>query len=357
MCVSGSVIGPGGLTAAICLCACLPDLESINGERILYEHSAVVRPCAGTVAYLDRVVSFLERELGVVAPARLRYSWLIDDEEISLPAGLTPKSENWTVGRHTTTSSPALVHEVVHLVAANKAAAFFSEGLAVTYDLLQPNGIGPRYVLDGHQFDPRRTMAASDSLEVAYAEAGFFVSFLLTRHGPEKFSAFYTRLPQSATMGTIRAAFRSAYGAELDDEVEDFMAGPPMCEAHHFAVQLEDCSAPLLRPDGPTWAISGAMSCDSPDVVGGVGSNGGWASFRQLTLEIETAGAYRLESAGDLDVWVRFGPCFGCVWDEQDVWFPLGQNRSMDLAAGKYFLRISGESERTPNITVVLGPA
>lgn len=338
------------------LSGCLPDLESIHGERILYEHSASAQMCNGTVAYLDRAIPFLERQLGVTAPAQLRYSWLIDSDEISLPSAFTAGTLNWTIGGHTSSYEPALLHEVVHLVAASETAPFFGEGVAVAYDSLQPPGYGTRY-RQNIDFDPRRTMAALSPLQVDYAHAGLFVMFLLTRHGPAKFRAFYTRLPHPATMTTIRTAFSSAYGADLDDEVEAFMAGPPRCESDHFMVELSDCSAPLIEPYKGSWSASGRLACDSPTVVGGTTPTFGYTSFRQFTLEIEAAGTYELKSNGNPDVWVRFGPCFGCVWDERDVWFRMGETRAVDLEAGKHFLRISGDSAQTPSINVILKPA
>jgi hypothetical protein len=342
------------LFLAACLGGCLPELDTVQGERLVYEHSTSAHPCAGTVAYLDRVVAFLEDQIGIVAPEQIRYSWLIDRSAYPPPA-FVPNLIDWVIGSHAISNSPAQVHEVVHLVAGQHSAPFFSEGLAVTYDLLQPNGIGPRY-WDMIDFDPRRTMAASASRDVEYIEAGFFVTYLLTRHGPEKFRAFYTRIPPPYTMSQIRAAFRSAYGAELDDDVETFMTEPPACEAGNFTVQLDDCSAPLHGWKGDKWSVTGTLDCESIDVVGGVGPSGGWSSFRQFTLDVPTAGEYVLETTGDENVWIRLGPCFGCVWDDRNIWFEQGESRVVELVAGKHYLRISGDSDETPTISVVLRP-
>ena len=335
--------------------ACLPELDSAQGERVLYEHSESAQPCAGNVAYLDRVVISLEQQLGVTAPRHLRYSWLIDDT--ALPPGVfRPGTVDWAVGGHAISHAPALVHEVVHLVAARTTAPFFREGLAVTFDLLQPNGTGPRY-REKMDFDPRRTMAALNYTDVEYIEAGFFVSFLLTRHGPEKFRSFYTRIPPPYSMALIRSAFRSAYTLDLDDEVELFMSGPPPCEVGYFPVQLSDCSAPLQAWQDGAWRLSEVLDCESPEVVGGTWGERSAASFHQHTLEVEAPGMYVLETSGDEDVWIRFGRCFGCVWEDSDYWFRQGEKHLIDLSVGKYFLRVSGDSDRSPRINVVLKPA
>ncbi len=321
---------------------------------MLYEYSEVARPCAGNVDYLDRVVVFTEQQLNVTAPMRLRYSWLIDDDTM-LPALFEPETADWAVGAHAISNSPALVHEIVHLVSGRGTAPFFREGLAVAYGVLPPNGIAQRYWSD-ITFDPRRTMASSTSEEVEYGEAGLFVSFLLTRHGPAKFRSFTTRILRPYSMAHIRSAFRSAYSVDLDDEVEIFMAGPPPCGTDSFTIQVDDCSAPLLGWENGKLTVSDSLNCESDGVVGGIGPTFGYASFRQFTFEISVPGLYELETSGDDDVWIRWGPCFGCVWDDPNSWLRQGEARNLELAAGTYYVRLSGDSSRSPVSEVVLRP-
>lgn len=346
----------------MCIGGCLPELETVSGQRITYEYSATAQPCAGTVAYLDRVIIFLEKQLNISAPESLRYSWLIDDAAVA-PSVFKPNAVDWVVGGHAISSHPALTHELVHLVAGGAAPPFFREGLATAYDMLQTNGVGERY-RDHIDFDPRDTMNAASYRDVNYAEAGLFVSFLLTRHGPDKFRAFYTRILFPYTMASIRAAFRSVFGVDLDDEAEVFMSGPPDCEPHYFSLQLDDCSAPLQGWKDGKWSTAEPFDCSMPGVIGGMRPSGRGTRFRQFTLEVKTPGRYLLdvtgdpqESIGSEDAWVRLGPCFGCVWDDPNELLRPGEGRSLDLGVGKYYLRVSDDSEDASPVEVVLSPA
>jgi hypothetical protein len=345
--------------SSMCIGACLPEFETVSGTRILYEYSETAQPCAGTVSYLDRVVYFLEGQLAVSAPRSLRYSWLIDDEAVP-PSIFKPGAVDWVVGRHAISSRPALVHEIVHLVTGNAAPPFFREGLATAYDPLQTNGVGERY-RDSIDFDPRDTMSALNYLDVDYAEAGLFVSFLLTRYGPERFQSFYTRIPSPSSMASIRLAFRSVYGVELDAEAEIFMAGPPDCEPDYFSLQVDDCSAPLQDWENGQWSTVDVLDCEMLEVVGGIRPSQGETSFRQFTLEVATPGDYLIEATGDPletveteDVMIRLGPCFGCVWDDPNELLRLGEARTLNLQVGKHYLRVSGNSARAPLVRVVL---
>lgn len=104
--------------------------------------------------------------------------------------------------------------------------------------------------------------------------------------------------------------------------------------------------------------MSAPLDCGSLDVVGGTSEDYSYSSFRQYTLEVEVPGAYILEtSGGDKKMWVRIGPCFGCVWDDHDNFFQLGETKPLELEAGKYYLRVSGDSSASPDLTITLRPA
>lgn len=325
--------------------ACLPDLVMQHGERVRYEHEADFQPCAGNVPYLDRLIRHLEQQLQISGPDNVRYSWITRDDY--LPERFSPRSVDWVVGGHAFSSDPASVHEVVHLVSPG-TTPFFREGLATAYSAL---GDGLRYT-DAVDLDPRRTMTAKGSGGVDYPVAAFFVAFLVTRHGPAKFREFYGFIPQPPTMAGIRTAFRRAIGAELDDEVEVFMAGPPQCRPGDYSMVPEDCSAPLHAWRGGVWEIEERLDCDMSTVVGGVGPSFAYMSYQQFTLDVSEAGAYEIETAGDSNVWFDIGRCFGCLWDDPHVALEQDERLRVTLARGRHFVRALSPEGSEPAISI-----
>jgi len=90
------------------------------------------------------------------------------------------------------------------------------------------DGIGPRYALSvgaGEPLaDPRLELdAGTDDLD--YGLAGSFVTFLLSRHGPDKFIIFSQRLDAGSTVDSIRSTFKIVYNLDFDEEAELFMVG------------------------------------------------------------------------------------------------------------------------------------
>lgn len=330
-----------GLSSAM---SCIPEFEKIPREEILYEYQATLEPCSGNVAFFDRAVRFLVAQLGVSTPDKLRYTW-IDHVEMSRYPVYDPPAGGWTVGSHAFADRPELIHEVVHLIAAQATVPFFREGLAVALDPLSASGIGLRYQA-GQLSDPRATMdATTDALDLAHA--AFFVTFLLVRHGADKFRTFYSRLSVGSSMSRIRAVFRAAYGLELDAEVEVYMQGSLPCDADSFPLQLTDCSAPTQDWRGQEWSFETTLACESPNFVGGLGPDRSWWGYEQITLDVAESGNYVLAAVGDPGTNILFGPCFGCPWEFRDILMEHGDVRDLSLPAGKYYLRISAKSDRT----------
>lgn len=329
--------------------ACLPELEQTQGEHLLYEHPGDMQACAGTAEWMDRMVPFLEGQLSVTAPAAVRYTWIGFDNRLDYPLD----RRGATIGGHVYGQSPDLTHEMVHLVATAGAARFFEEGLAVAHDFLG-GPTGSRYPSpDG--LDPRPTMTAKASQEVDYRAAGLFVAFLLVRHGPERFRNFRRSILWPRSMPHIEARFREAYGLELDAEVETFMRGDWDCPSNHFNLQLVECGAPTVEWNA-AWRFEDVLDCDAPGVVGGYKADYAWPSFRTVTLELPVTGRFELGVFGDPGVTMRFGPCFGCVWEIDDQVLEASGHRTLDLPAGRYYVRVMGKSDASPNFTVTLTP-
>jgi hypothetical protein len=337
--------------------ACLQEYEQVQGDRVLYEYSEELHPCAGTARYVDRLVPFLERQLAIEAPEFLRFSWITASDHWT-PVGVVAGGQT-AVGQHAWSGEPVNVHELTHAITGSMPARFFTEGVAVAVDTIG-EGLAPRYSVSDDDlarpiWDPRATMTASDSDSVNYATAGVFVTYLLVQHGPERFHAFYRGLGGPATMSWLRDQFRRAYGLELDDEIDTFLAGIPACEADIHPLPLPECSGPAVAWRSESlWEHEVSMACDDPGVVGGFGPDFVWPSFHALTLEVPAHGYYVL-SLDNMDVTARFGPCFGCPWQPQDVFLERDMSqRTMLLEPGTYYLRVNSKSDESPTVMVRL---
>jgi len=332
---------------ALLLAGCLPEYERIQGEHLLYEYPQGFHVCAGTVPYIDGLVPFLAQRLAFTAPEHMRFTW-------------SPDGGSVVVGNHVQSAEPTNVHELTHGVTGGMPARFFAEGVAVAMDSRQDT-LAPRYPdsqedLKKPIWDPRATMTASDSEDVNYVTAAAFVEFLLVRNGPEAFHEFYRGLGGPPTMAWIADRFRRAYGTELEDEVELFLAGIPACDANAYSLPEPECSGPRLA-----WTSDRLLehplsfSCDAPGVVGGIEPGGyAWPSFYPATVVVEERGLYTV-GVNSADVSLRFGPCFGCPWDRKDVLVSPGEfQRTLELDPGVYYLRLGSTSDEAHELVVSL---
>lgn len=335
----------------------MPEFEQAQGDRILYEHSNELRPCAGNSRFLDATVVAYETTLGVRAPSPLRYSWLSEADIVSWPPGRGTSVGGQAIGLRAWAREPADVHEVAHLVAGGgNTAPFFHEGLADA--LAYMTGRRGLLYLEGWSLDPRPNMTATSPQEVDYMLAGLFVNFLLTRHGSAKFMQFYRSLVWPFTMPRICATFAEAFSVDLNEEVEVFMSGStPSCDELVFSPTPIECAgANIPWIDGHTWGVQADMSCDAPDVVGGDGEDGTRWRWRDVTVDVPLAGTYQLSIVAPAYVWVRFGPCFTCPRSAfaTVVSGPDGdQEPEVRLEPGTYYARIIADSGE-PHVELTL---
>lgn len=353
--MSRAVLGIAPL--AMLLPGCLPELEQHRGEHVLFEHSAALEVCAGTVEYLDGLIPFLSEQIGVRTPEQIRYSWLTQSDRDQL-LGSKPFEESGglAVGYHAMSfSEPVIVHEVVHaIMGLDVTASFFQEGLAVVYDALAR---GQRiYEIDGSRPDPRPAMTSSTDQAADYAVAGSFVYFLIARHGPARFAEFYSGLNAPYTLTRIGAAFRRVYGIELDDEVELFMSGARPCDGEYFELLAARCVAPVQPWAGDVWTFADVLSCDALGVVGGKGNAWEVPAFRVTTLEVTETGYYDIDVVTDGALSVYIGACFGCPWRAfggllyDPPW-------TLWLAAGRYHVHVDGDPDEAARFIVTVRAA
>lgn len=240
-------------------------------------------------------------------------------------------------------------------------AKFFTEGIAEAMQLGSGPDVNNRYVYGDDDlldpvWDPWATLTASRSDDVNYATAAVFVMFLLSRHGPERFHAFYRGLGGPPTVGWLRSQFRAAYGVELDDEIALFRAGIPTCGPDSHPVLLPECSQPRVEwKDERLWEHSVSMACDDPSVVGGIGPDHVWESFSGVTLEVPQGGYHVVSFDNREAATVKFGACFGCPWELRDLLLEgFMSQKTLILEPGTYYVRINAQSDEAPEVTVKL---
>lgn len=352
----------GGLVAlSLTLAACTSPIDALldemvawHGEYVTYHANPSAEVCAGTPWHVDGFAPFVARELGISAPTGTHYLWL-NPEQLDRISDCTPLGcayDEFAIAR-----PPSLVHEVVHVVTRDSGMnrwEFFTEGIAWAYD-----APSPRYVVSLNPEeplpDPRPMMLLDDPSDIHYGIAGSFVTLLLARHGPGPFVEFARQLPESRTIADLEATFRRVYGSELAVEVDLFMHGST-CTDDMFDVVPYDCAMPEVAwIDGRQWLYTNVMDCSSGDVVGGVDDEV-WPSARSVTMDVPASGAHQLSLESDGEVRVEIGPCFGCPWQPRYHVLTPGDTFTVDLEAGPHYVRMVGQSDESPTLTLAVQP-
>lgn len=342
------------------LAGCGAELDVWTGAHVDYLSSTSLTACQGTRGYVDNFVPFLSSELGIEKPGRLQYQWLDEDDFSDAPcrdtiSGCARKSTAYA-------KKPALLHELTHTVTSSAGMnghLFFTEGLAVTYDPWLGDGLGPRYTVSVRPEDPLpdpriEIDASADDLD--YALAGSFVSFLLSRHGPQKFVSLSQQLGEDTDLSAIGASFKDIYGLDFDAEVEVFRAGVPCGDSPH-AVRVYDCAAPEVAWDNNVWSIAAGMDCSDDAVVGEDGADPATPRIHSVTFQIPVTGQYTLSVEASEGTAVQTGPCFGCPWVPGEVGIAASGTVTAEFAAGSHYLRIRSEASDSSTVRAALRPA
>jgi len=327
------------------LVSCESQLSVEVGEVVTYKHSPQRTPCGGTLAYLDAYSRYAAEQLAVsnVEKHSITYHWITPDIDITDVADIADSGCETRQGGQIFCSIPHVTHELVHAVAQQLTIppnTFFAEGLAITLES-DLRGKYPR-LTTGNSF-----VSESDILEILtdkiagedlYFLGASFVSHLIYHHGMESFRDFYERLNWCSSKAKIRSTFLEVYGQSLESAIDEMfqLSGAEQCETGNFPIIPFECGAPEVESKlDKAWHLSGTLRCSDPTVVGGGGD-----AFRNWTINIETAGTYRISGPiTTRDYSLNIGSCQGCPFERR---IELGEHQSVKdvfLAPGQYFVQ------------------
>jgi len=324
-------------TLGLSLMACegSAELVVVQGEHIDVHHMPDFELCGGTVDAYDRGIEFVADQLGLDPDSfdHMSFAWLdgptFEEEHPSSDHRIGRASRDEAAGLY-----PFIFHEVVHMIGYQEKKKvntniFLTEGLAVAFQ--EKETVHPIEFVD-----PRPYLVAryTTSPPVNYDVAGTFVSFLLSRFGPERFWELNRDLGRRSTEGRFRRRFKAVYGQELDTVVETYLEGE--CSENDLPIPLPvSCAAEEIpRADDGTWTYARALDCAEDDVIGGIDIDGDTPIEHLVTFVIETSGDYDIRSIGDGPFRPLLYRCGGCPWLNQ-----LQSLTSGHLEAGRYSLR------------------
>ncbi len=270
---------------AACAPAPLPEgLFSIEFDR---ESEAF---CAGSEAHLEdfilKVFEFLDEPMpkNFHIPVKVTSDSPCDTANCFHSATRTVYVTNVAYPGRVPLSS--LRHEFVHAITAavwGDSAPFFAEGIA---DVLART-MRSDYPDPAEMPEPIAPYLDKPAAEVNYTLAAVFARYFIDTHGLAAYKWVYQRaFGRSNT--EIQALLAEASGRSFAALEAAFLASAPLCQYH-----LDICDPTAAIPVGVGLRVTEAVSCTDPAYYGGeIGDRQYFA--RQLTLDVETSGLYRL---------------------------------------------------------------
>ncbi len=297
--------------------------------------------CKGSLSEYD---GFIERVFGLlevdIPPKYRALVQIVDDAPCPRDACYRREDRVYMENLDSLGVRPAetLRHELVHAVAYQAWGAtvsFFAEGLAVALSQgaeVVPSSEGPVAVHD---------MLGDSSLVLDYWAAGRFTRFLIDTRGLDRFKQVYTGA-QTRSIEAVQGVIEEVYGESFADIEAEYLSGAPRC-----LFQLDVCDLDVAEKVGSAWASTFAVSCDDPDVYGSVGADDTQMATRR-TLEIETAGTYRLTTGAHLFL-SRCGDCDVQFRRE----FRYSTDIDIELDAGFYALEFVETQDTVVEVALV----
>lgn len=325
-------------------CQSVGDLEVSEGTYVDYMWDPSFTPCTGTAATVDAtvpwIVTQLERDLDHLD--HLEYRWVSPEVVDATYHGSTPVEYigGFARGHYTNVQVPTSPHELTHLVALVEEERvlphrLLAEGLAVALEE-EPHTTSSEFLISS--LDPRPYIDAPLPDDLSYYDAGgSFVAYLLGRFGVERFYALLRAVPSGASGERFREEFADVYGVELDPFIDDYIWARACPDDAHPVPLPPSCGAPTIPwEDDDTWIYSRALDCGDNDVFGDADK----MAEHQVTLEIPADGSFTLTNLGDAWQQVLLKPCAPCPWLRERKILDGGEQREVELEAGRYSLRI-----------------
>ncbi|MDC0717749.1 hypothetical protein [Nannocystis bainbridge] len=314
------------LLAVALVAACheqMPETEVVHGDLVDYHYSLGLELCGGTVASYDatarRAAELLD--LSVERLKQVAYYWLteVDYAAVWAEDPFCAAAFGCAVGLRSAGHGAMSPHEIVHTIANQlnvSAAPFLAEGFADA-------------VIDGpmEEGDPRPYMTLDRSGitdGAGYPVASRFVRYLLQVHGAERFAALYRDVPEASDLVDWDKAVRASYGVSLDALSEEYLAATE-CPSSLPSLPRLECDAPALMADlAGNFIWTSSLSCDDPEVLGGMQPPGEPIVFGEThlelrrTIEIAETGEYEISVVTPEGEGTRgqalIAECDGCAW-------------------------------------------
>lgn len=345
-----------GLLLGVCValpasgCEPDPEIEVIEGEHLDYEWETTREPCVWAASYSDAFVPFAAAQLGLDPDtfAQLTFTSLSYESFLEVP--FTEGTSGIAFASHSYSPSMTHLHEVAHTVVHQRrlgGLSFLTEGVAEALtqgsELIVVERDAGRYARFD-RIDPRPYLDHRRRRDGGYyyRVAGGFVTYLLSRHGPERFFELHEELTYTSSPRRFAEKFAEVYGRDLGDEVALFLDDDTCPEDATEVPQPYLCAAPFVDWATPErWEDSRALTCFEPaDYIEATDDERG-VSF-EVSLEIPEAGRYRVELFGDTRS-AELLSCGRCPWLAEDIHLTPGA-LEVDLEAGHHALRYYGDA-------------
>ncbi len=338
-----------------------PEIKTLEkkGQHIDVHYAEDFELCEGTVPSFDRGIVFVAEQLGLDTETfdHMTFTWLTAEELDEASHFFFDGQAGWAWGSKSYGRHPLIFHELVHMIAHQEkynAITFFTEGLAVAFEEGSSRRYSPAEIVD-----PRPYLGVRYD-KIDYQVAGAFVTYLLSRFGPEPFWQLNRDLRYFSTEGKFRRRFAAVYGIDLDEVVDSYMTDETCPEGAFAIPQPPSCAAdeiPWRSED--QWAYSRIVDCADDDVAGGDGTDD--IAEIALTLRIETPGRYTLSILSDYEVTGVMHRCGSCPWLYSDTVFDgfdgFDAEAEAEFTEGLYSLVLRSRASDSTSLAVELRPS
>ncbi len=355
--MSDERLSPALVFGLASLLACSdPEVIVEEGEHIDLHYSADFMLCGGTTEHFNRGVEFVAEQLGLDTASfgPMTYTWLGEEEYLASSGVFVDEQPAWAFGDESYAQSPDIFHEVIHLISHQEkinAITFLTEGLATAFE----DRGSIRYItgsMEPYHVDPGPQLGARYG-ELDYRIAGAFVSYLLSRFGPEPFWELNRGLRFLSTARKFRRRFARVYGLDLDEVVADYLADDT-CDGERARIPMPpSCTGPEVPwlSEG-LWGYARVIDCADDDVIGGWGESDNKAAVA-VTLRVDEAGVYDFRVLSDQPVRGVLRRCGGCPWIEPTLNGDRDEAR-IPLERGIYSLMLHSYASDAPPVVAML---